>query len=73
MLKVNGLSIEEVARATVSTIGAIKQDAIGRHMSAFGVRSGAHRQNSQYAPSGVVSNAALSRSSITALAHVANS
>ena len=27
MLKVNGLSIEEVARATSSTIGAVKQKA----------------------------------------------
>jgi len=27
MLKLNGMSIEEVARATASTIGAIKQDA----------------------------------------------
>lgn len=27
MLKVNGMSIKEVARATASTIGAIKQDA----------------------------------------------
>jgi ATP/maltotriose-dependent transcriptional regulator MalT len=27
MIKVNGMSIEEVARATASTIGAIKQDA----------------------------------------------
>src|SRR5260370_22107092 len=27
MLKVNGMSIEEVARATASTIGAVKQEA----------------------------------------------
>jgi len=27
MLKVNGLSIEEVARATSSTVGAVKQKA----------------------------------------------
>jgi DNA-directed RNA polymerase specialized sigma24 family protein len=27
VLQVNGMSIEEVARATTSTIGAIKQDA----------------------------------------------
>jgi hypothetical protein len=49
MLKVNGMIIEEVARATASTIGAIKQDAIA-HMSAFADCSGAHHQSSQYAP-----------------------
>jgi DNA-directed RNA polymerase specialized sigma24 family protein len=46
MLKVNGMIIEEVARATASTIGAIKQDAIA-HMNFFADCSGAHRQSSQ--------------------------
>jgi DNA-directed RNA polymerase specialized sigma24 family protein len=72
MLKVNGMSIEEVARATASTIGAIKQDAhrayerlrslFGRTPSMQPIRPGWRRIE-----------AALSRSSITALAYVANS
>jgi RNA polymerase sigma-70 factor (ECF subfamily) len=39
MLKVNGMSIEDVARATASTIGAVKQDAhraYGRLRRLFG-------------------------------------
>ena len=72
MLKVNGMSIEKVARRPLRRSALPNRTPIA-HMSAFAVCSGAYRQNSPYAPSGVVSKAALSRSSITALARVANS
>jgi hypothetical protein len=61
-----------VARATASTIGTIKQDA---HRAYELLRSlfGRTPSKQPIRPGGVVSKAALSRSSITALAHVANS
>ena len=67
MLQVNGMSIEEVARATASTIGAINQDAHGAYDRAHTIEA------ANTPKGGVIAKAALSRSSITTLAHVANS